>query len=79
MDLQSAKLNLVQRLLLVQKESLIEKVSALLDQEMIVGYTVDGKPLTKAKYDARLKEGESQILKGDYIRQDDLEQESENW
>lgn len=79
MDLQSAKLNLVQRLLLVQKESLIEKVSTLLDQEMIVGYTVEGKPLTKAKYDARLKEGENQILRGDFTSQDDLEKESENW
>ena len=79
MDLQTEKLNLVQRLLSVQKESLIEKISALLDKEMTVGYTVDGKPLTKSMYDKRLLKAEEQIAKGNFISQEDLEKESENW
>lgn len=79
MDLQAEKLNLVQKLLSVQKASLIEKISALLDKEMTVGYTVDGKPLTKAMYDKRLQKAEEQIVKGNFISQEDLEKESENW
>ena len=79
MALQAEKLDLVQRLLGVQKASLIEKISALLDKEMTVGYTVDGKPLTKSAYDKRLQKAEQQISKGQFISQNDLESESENW
>ena len=59
--------------------SLIEKIGALLDKEMTVGYTADGKPLTKAMYDKRLQKAEEQIAKGNFISQEDLEKESENW
>ena len=79
MDLHAEKLNLVQKLLSVQKASLIEKIGALLDKEMTVGYTADGKPLTKGMYDKRLQKAEEQIAKGNFISQEDLEKESENW
>ena len=46
---------------------------------MIVGYTVDGKPLTKKSYDARLQIAERQISSGDYMTQKDLEKEAESW
>ena len=63
----------------VSKASLLEKIDKLLEEEMIVGYTVDGKPLTKALYNLRLVEAEEQLRSGQYITQEDLEKESENW
>ena len=61
MDLQAAKLDLVQKLLQVSNGTLIEKISKLLEKEMVVGYTVDGKPLTKAAYNKRLKKSRRAI------------------
>ncbi|MEM7548383.1 MAG: hypothetical protein AAF363_01815 [Bacteroidota bacterium] len=79
MDLQSAKLNVMQKIMNVSAESLIEKVDKLLEEEMIVGYTAKGKPLTKKEYNLRLREAEKQIKSGDFISQEDLEKEAEDW
>lgn len=46
---------------------------------MVVGYTVKGEPLTKESYNKRLQTAEKQILAGEYLTQEDLEKESENW
>jgi len=54
MDLQVAKIDVLQKIMNVSKVSLLEKINDILDKEMIVGYTVDGKPLTKDAYNARL-------------------------
>ncbi|HNP19023.1 MAG TPA: hypothetical protein PKL31_11350 [Fulvivirga sp.] len=79
MDLQTAKLNVLQKIMGVNKPSLLDKINKLLDKELIVGYTVNGEPLTKDSYNKRLKIAESQLLSGDYISQEELEAESENW
>jgi len=79
MDIQTRKLDVLQKIMSVRKESLLDKIEKLLDDEMIVAYTVDGKPLTKDLYDKRLEIAEKQILSGDFITQEDLEKESENW
>ncbi|MGF1638747.1 MAG: hypothetical protein ACFCUU_16855 [Cyclobacteriaceae bacterium] len=69
----------MQKIMSVSKVSLLEKIDKLLEEEMIVGYTVDGKPLTKKDYDLRLQVGEHQLNKGGYTSQEELEKESENW
>jgi hypothetical protein len=79
MDLQTAKLNVLLKIMSVTKPSLLDKISNLLDKEMVVGYTVNGEPLTKELYNKRLKEAEKQVKMGEYISQEDLEKESENW
>ena len=79
MDLQVAKIDVLQKIMNVSKVSLLEKINDILDKEMIVGYTVDGKPLTKDAYNARLLLAEEQIASGNYISQEDLETEVENW
>lgn len=79
MDIQTVKLNLLQKLMGVSNAALLEKIEKMLDKEMIVGYTVDGSPLTKTAYDNRLKKAEEQIRSGQFITQEDLEKESENW
>ena len=79
MRIEEAKLTIVQKILAVEKASIIEKINKILDKEMIVGYTVEGKPLTKEAYNKRLAAAEKQLEAGDYISQEDLEKESENW
>jgi len=79
MDLQTAKINVMQKIMNVSKASLLDKISDILDEEMVVGYTTDGQPLTKNQYNERLLVAEKQIESGDYITQEDLEKEIENW
>lgn len=79
MDIQATKLDVVQKILSVKKESILEKISKILEKEMIVGYTVEGKPLTKAAYNKRLEKAEKEIASGNYITQEDLEKEAANW
>ena len=79
MDLQAEKINLVQQILSVQKASLIGKIKELLEKEMIVGYTTDGKPLTKEAYNARLEKAEQDILNGRVTTSEDLRKEVASW
>lgn len=79
MDLQNTKLDVMQKIMGVSTPSLLEKINDILDNEMIVAYTVDGKPLTKAMYNERLDLAEKQLQSGEYITQEDLEKEAENW
>jgi hypothetical protein len=79
MDLQTTKIKLMQKIMNVSKASLLDKISNILDEEMIVGYTTDGNPLTSQQYNERLLVAEKQIESGDYVTQEDLEKEIENW
>lgn len=79
MDIQAAKLLLVEKILNVRTEEVIEKLNKILDKEIIVGYTTEGKPLTKKAYNKRLEKAEAQIASGNYLTQEELEKESENW
>lgn len=67
MDLQTNKIEVIQKIMNVSKASLLDKISNILDEEMIVGYTTDGKSLTKQQYNKRLIGAEKQIESGDYI------------
>ncbi|MEQ9165598.1 MAG: hypothetical protein RLO12_05030 [Fulvivirga sp.] len=79
MDLQTAKLSVMQKIMGVTKPALLDKINDLLDRELIVGYTVTGEPLTIESYNKRLEEAEKQLKTNQYISQEDLEKESENW
>ena len=79
MELQAAKLDVVQKILGVKKKSIINKINAILDNEMTVAYTVEGKPLTLDAFNTRLKIAEGQIESGDFLTQDQIEKESETW
>ena len=79
MDLQATKLEVIQKIMSVSATSLLEKINNLLEKEMTVGFTVAWKPLTKESYNARLQLAEKQIRSGEYITQEDLEKEAENW
>lgn len=52
MDLQTTKLTVLQKIMGVAKPALLDKINELLDDEMIVGYTVNGDPLTMESYNS---------------------------
>lgn len=79
MNIEAAKLDVVQKILSVKTESIIDKINKILEKEMIVGYTVEGKPLTKKAYNKRLEKAEQEIESGNYVTQEELEKESANW
>ena len=79
MDLQVAKIDVIQKIMNVSKISLLDKINDILEKEMIVGYTTNGEPLTKDAYNKRLLLAEKQVACGDLISQEDLEKEVENW
>lgn len=79
MDLKAAKLEVMQKIMNVSTEELLLKIDKLLEEEMIVGYTTKGEPLTKKEYDLRLETAEQQIVRGEYLTQEDLEKEAEDW
>jgi len=50
-----------------------------LGDEIVVGYTAEGEPLTKESYNKRQDEAERQVLAGEHLKHEDLEKESGNW
>ena len=61
---------------------LLKVVKAVMESywdEEIVAYTIEGKPLTKSSYNSELQASIDEIKNQDFINQEDLEKESENW
>lgn len=66
----------------IADERLLKVVKAVIEsyqEEEIVAFSVDGKPITRVVYKAELASAELEIKKGEVISQDDLEKEAENW
>ncbi len=79
MDIQAAKLDLVEKILQIGKADLIDKLNQILDKELVVGYTADGKPLTKEEYNSRLERAEEEAKYGRVTSANDLKKEIESW
>lgn len=63
-------------------ERLLKVVKAVIEsyqENDIVAYTIDGKPLTRVAYKEELQEAKTEIKKGEYTSQEDLEKESSDW
>lgn len=62
---------------------LLKMIKALVEsyheEEDVVAYTVDGKPLTRRQYDQELLEAEAEIKRGELTSVEDLEKEARNW
>jgi len=56
-----------------------EKQKAIIPDEDIVAYTVQGEPLTKEMYIKKVKDAEASVKAGNYTTLEDLEKEAENW
>lgn len=63
-------------------ERLLKVVKAVIEsyqENDIVAYAIDGTPLTRTTYKAELQEAKAEIERGEYISQEDLEKDSNNW
>ncbi|MCV2485373.1 hypothetical protein OD917_10590 [Flavobacterium sp. SH_e] len=63
-------------------ERLLKVVKAVIEsyqEDEIVAFSVDGKPITRSEYKSELANAENEIRTGNVISQEDLEKESENW
>ncbi|SFD80068.1 hypothetical protein [Flavobacterium phragmitis] len=63
-------------------ERLLKVVKAVIEsyqEEEIVAFSIDGKPVTRSEYKTELANVKLEIERGEYISQKDLEKESENW
>jgi hypothetical protein len=63
-------------------ERLLKVVKAVIEsyqENDIIAYTIDGKPLSRTAYKEELQEAKAEIKRGEYTSQEDLEKESNNW
>lgn len=83
MDIQATKLELIQHLLSVKKESVLEKVREVLlensNESEIIAYTTSGKPLNIEQYKAKIQRGVDDYAMGRVTSDEDLEKEIETW
>ena len=49
------------------------------EKAIVVGYEVDGTPITQEGLIKQAREASAQVKAGNYITQEDLEKEMENW
>lgn len=50
MNTESLKINIAQRILSLNNDEILDKISKLLDNENIVGYNMDGNPISEKEY-----------------------------
>ncbi len=63
-------------------ERFLKMVSAMskeYNKNTIVGYNVDGLPITQEKLRERAKSASQKVKSGDYISQEEVEKEIRNW
>jgi anthranilate/para-aminobenzoate synthase component I len=60
-------------------QALEDVLYAKVDADEVVAYSVVGEPLTLSDYAKAVKKAEDSIAKGDFLTQEELEEESEKW
>ncbi len=63
-------------------ERLLHVVKAVIESykdNEIVAYSVEGDPFTQKQYQRELMAAEEEVARGEFISQEDLEQETETW
>jgi len=48
-------------------------------EETVIGYNVDGSPITRESLTKRVKAASQRVKSGDYITHEEVEKEVENW
>ena len=81
MNIETEKLYLIEQLIKVRDAAILRQLKEILDNESesIVGYGVNGEPITAEKFVNRVQEAEKRIAAGDFTSQEDVEREAENW
>ncbi len=50
MNTQTKKINLTQRILNINNDKILDKIANLLDNENIIGFDIDGNPISEKNY-----------------------------
>lgn len=79
MNIETTKIDLAKQLFNINKASVLERIKKILDNEEIVAYTVDGKPLSRTAYIKAIKQAEKEIENGDYITHAQLLENRKTW
>ena len=58
---------------------MVHAMSKEYKESTVVGYNVDGSPITKESLAKRAKAASQRVKSGDYILLEDVEKEVENW
>lgn len=58
---------------------MVHAMSKEYKEHVIAGYNVDGTPITQQDLKDRVKTASKRVKSGDYITQEDVENEVENW
>jgi len=73
------KYKLIEKLMQTEDEAILQQVHVILESIEIIGYELDGSPITKRNCLDKLKSAQKRVSSGDYITQEDLENEMEKW
>jgi len=73
------KYKLIEKLMQTEDEAILQQVHVILESIEIIGYELDGSPITKRNYLDKLKSAQKRVSSGDYITQEDRENEMEKW
>jgi hypothetical protein len=79
MSLETIKINLAKQLFNVEEESVLMEIKSILDNQVVVAYTIKGKPLSVKEYNASLNEAEEDIKAGRTTDSSTLKEEVKQW
>lgn len=81
MNIQVEKRTLIEHLAKVQDVAIITQIKEVLgiSDDPIVGYEINGTPITKSELNQSLKEVRKRYRAGKYTTQKDLEKEIDDW
>lgn len=79
MSLETIKINLAKQLFNVEEESVLMEIKSILDNQVVVAYTIKGKPLSVEEYNASLNEAEEDIKAGRTTDSSTLKEEVKQW
>lgn len=58
---------------------MVHAMSKVYQKPTMVGYNVDGSPITKENLVKRARDASKRVKSGDFISQEELEKEVDNW
>lgn len=73
------KYKLIEQLMHTNDEEILIQVKGMLDSVEVIGYELDGTAITKRTYIEKIKAAQKRVTSGDFITQEDLEKEMEQW
>ena len=81
MNILAEKISLIERIAHINDETILEQVKQLLGiaKNPVIGYDINGKPITQSAFNKSLKSAKKRFKSGKYISQDDLEKQMKKW